>query len=33
MGAAIVISASVLLANVQLRVDSCRGMDFVGGAG
>lgn len=32
VGAA-VISTSVLFARVQLRVDSCRGMDFVGGAG
>lgn len=28
-----VTSASMLLARVQLRVDSCRGMDFVGSAG
>lgn len=32
VGAAVA-SASVLLASVQLRVDSCRGMDFIGGAG
>lgn len=31
--AAAVVSASVLLASVQLRVESGRGMDFVGGAG